>query len=82
MLDRSWPTICCTQVVPVLPKVSITMSPARNLKPFQRVESTIAVRISRVFFGQRIFLAAAFLAGLAARPLLFLGMRPPAKAAR
>jgi hypothetical protein len=39
-----------------LPNVSITTSSERNLKLFQRVESTIAVWISRVFFGQAVLL--------------------------
>src|SRR5262249_10856370 len=39
------------------------------------------VRISRLFFGQRIFLAAVFLRALAAPPVFFffLAMRPPPK---
>src|SRR6478735_7520414 len=55
--SSSWPTICCIHVVPDLPNVSMTTSSERNLKLFQRVESTIAVWTSRVFFGQAILLA-------------------------
>jgi len=73
----SCPTICCIHVVPALPNVSMTTSPSRNSKPFHRVESTIAVWISRVFFGQGIRFAR-FLVFF----FVFLGMTPPRKAAR
>ena len=44
-------TICCVQVVPDLAHVAMTMSPSRNLKRSQRVESISMLCNSRVFFG-------------------------------
>jgi len=57
----------------------MTTSSSRNVKPFQRVESTIAVWISRVFFGQEIWLARFVVVVFF---FVFLGMTPPRKAAR
>src|SRR3970282_1168574 len=54
----SWPTICCIQVVPDLPQVTMTMSSFLNSKAFQRVESKIAVWCSRFLLGHVMSLSA------------------------